>query len=210
MANGNRISLSNDTGTGSGPVFNALGVTRDPASGVIYVASAEADRKIYSVTLPGGDRTIISDAATGVGPVFDELDSVTIDETTGDLFTNGEDALGNVVFKVDPATGDRTIVSAGDGPILSSISEVRYWQEEEVVLASGEAEGALFRVDPASGDRFIVSGPTVGQGPYMGDLSSFALHTPSRVAFVIGSGDAGYRIFAVDLDSGDRVIIAAD
>ncbi|HEX6928593.1 MAG TPA: hypothetical protein VF267_05055 [Gammaproteobacteria bacterium] len=211
MTNGDRTSLSNDRGKGSGPVFNAMDVTTDSSSGTVYVASGESDNKVYSIALPSGDRTIVSDATTGTGPVIGDIESITIDESTGNLFVSGEASLDNyVVFKIDPATGNRSVASAGAGPVLGSLPEARYWEEEGVVLVADAHNAALIKMDPATGDRSVVSGPTVGQGTGLYSLNSFALHAPSRVAFVVSDEEGIYRIYAVDLESGDRVVVAAD
>src|SRR5206468_492485 len=64
-----------------------------------------------------GDRTVISsDATTGQGPSFGDLHAIAV-EADGHLVVAGSGFTGNGnwVVRVDPHTGNRTVIS-GQGP----------------------------------------------------------------------------------------------
>lgn len=135
------------------------------------------------------------------------------------------------IFKVDTATGDRTLVSGwgldgekllGSGPADQPPGSLELGPDGKV--AYGMTPGALLRIDLETGDRTLVSaaetlhdssqadkafGPR-GEGPAEEDL--FADRGPVWDDFVldVANGRAvvleelGGPLWAIDLDSGDR------
>ena len=89
----------------------------------------------------------------------------------GDIVTAG----GGMVTRVDPTTGDRTIVSctdiavcpgglvgSGPGIIFNGIA----FEADASLVVPGFVNGVgvdfvLLRIDPATGDRAVISGPAV-------------------------------------------------
>ena len=217
-ANGNRTVLSGSlAGIGTGAAISPAHVMSTPASDRLYLISDAAGDKVYSVQLPSGNRAIVSDDLTGTGPAIIISRSLVVDETGVVYIGNGGGGASAQVLKVDPSTGDRSNVSAGTGPSLGTglPAELRYWQDEGSLLVAifktGAEGGSIMGVDPATGDRETLSSMTVGKGPALHAVAGMGFHAPRRLAFVSGRDAVGvHRIFAVDLENGDRVIIAAD
>ena len=75
------------------------------------------------------------------------------------------------VFRVDPVSGDRTIVSGGDtgsGPAFGTTIGISVEADGSLVVTDF---GEVLRVDPVSGDRTIVSDSSTGSGPAFGTPS---------------------------------------
>ena len=95
---------------------------------------------------------------TGTGPALSFPVSIAV-EASGDLVVLdfGLDA----VLRVDPVTGDRTIVSddagTGAGPAFSLPTDIAVEASGDLVVTDGDFD-AVFRVDPVTGDRVILSG----------------------------------------------------
>ena len=74
------------------------------------------------------------------------------------------------VIRVDPMTGDRTIISDnthGTGPAFVQAEGITLLPNGHLLVGDSFAAGGgqLLSVDPVTGDRTIVSGPSVGSGP---------------------------------------------
>lgn len=71
------------------------------------------------------------------------------------------------VVRVDPVTGDRTIVSdagTGAGPFFGFLAGIAVEADGDLVVTDQTLQ-AVLRVDPITGDRTIVSGAGTGAGP---------------------------------------------
>jgi len=160
---GNRTIISG-AGHGSGPNFGSPSGVAVEADGNLVVADWTANA-VFRVDPVTGDRTIISNASTGSGPAFDnplvpavEADGniVVVD---GKIFGSGS---VNAVIRVDPITGDRTIVSDathGSGPDIGSPGGITVAPNGDLLVVSQGVPGVL-RIDPVTGDRSYASGGT--------------------------------------------------
>ena len=119
-------------------------------------------------------------AAVGSGPDFGSPAGLVV-ESSGDILVTG-DAL----FRVDPTTGNRTIIS---GPVVGSGPDFEGNPAGLVVESSGDIlvattnnKTAVFRVDPTTGTRTIVS---------TADLTSvcFGVRLPFPCCTGFGTGD---------------------
>ena len=113
-------------------------------------------------------------------------------EASGDLVVvdTGLDA----VVRVDPVTGDRTIVSdagTGTGPAFNSPRGIAVEASGDLVVVDSDLD-AVFRVDPVTGDRslvsfgngFIVLGDANGDGVFNNlDIAAFVLALTNPAAY---------------------------
>ena len=71
------------------------------------------------------------------------------------------------VIRVDPVSGDRTILSdasIGSGPGFVSPFGIAVEADGGLVVRDFGLD-AVVRVDPVSGDRTLISDPSIGSGP---------------------------------------------
>jgi streptogramin lyase len=206
---GDRTIVS-DANTGSGPAFERLygGIAVEADGNVVVTAGAGAVIRVDPVT---GDRTIVSDADTGSGPAFGApLGNVASErsiavEADGNLLVLDAELVA--VFRVDPVTGDRTIVSDADtgsgaafGAPLRGVAVEADGNVVVTVVAAGAA-GAVIRVDPVTGDRTIVSDASTGDGGAL--LGAYGIAVEADGNLVV-TDDLLWAVIRVDPVSGDR------
>jgi hypothetical protein len=119
-----------------------------------------------------------------------------------------------VVLRVDPVTGDRTVVSSpgvGAGPDLGFPFDLAL-EPDATILVADTLLDAVFRVDPDTGDRSIVticSSPfcstQVGGGPALMQTWAIAREADGRILLVDLAADT---LYDVDPVSGDRTAVA--
>jgi uncharacterized protein YjbI with pentapeptide repeats len=108
---------------------------------------------------------------------------------------------------VDPATGNRSIVSDlnnGTGPALSAPGGIVVDADGSLLVVDLVLR-AVLRIDPATGDRSLVSGGGIGDGPAFSGPVGIAVQANGSILVTDNLLPA---LFAVDPDSGDRVILA--
>ena len=183
---GDRSIVSSNT-VGSGVVgFGIAGLIALESDGSVLVYSRQF-HALFRVDPVTGDRTIFSQDSTllvtpiGTGPDFAEVFQVTVAADGGVLFVNEGAPTNAFVLRVDPLTGDRTVVSGcdeligtcqsvvGAGDLLVSPRGIAVEADGNLIVsdrAAGPAPpGVLFRIDPATGDRTIIASFFVGTGP---------------------------------------------
>ncbi len=171
---GDRTIISDHT-TGSGPNLissSALALEADNS----IVALDRSRKAVMRIDPVSGDRMIVSDDATGSGPVFLSPAALAI-EADGSIVVTDERLFyrgASAVVRIDPVSGDRTIVSndtTGIGPILWAPAALAIEADSSLVVAN-HYDGALFdaaaadlvRIDPVSGDRTVFSFSMFGVG----------------------------------------------
>src|SRR5215207_5413697 len=100
----------------------------------------------------------------GGGPDFETPTGLAVEADGKLLFT---DLSLLAVVRVDPSSGDRTIVSdagTGSGPDFQSPINLAVEAGGQLVVVD-TGLSAVLRVDPASGDRTVVSDANTGTGP---------------------------------------------
>ena len=208
LASGDRTLVSGGA-TGTGPAFgNPYDLALDAANDRVLVL--DTGLGVFSVALATGDRVIVSDAATGTGPIWNFPRSLAFDPATGTAFVL--DYTTDVLYAVDVATGNRSVVSdnvgAGTGPNFDVPHDMApdFANNRVLVVDYGFGNDAILAVDLATGDRSFVSGAGVGSG--VGFLNPYyiALDIANSRAFVYDVAITGVVI--VDLDSGQRAIAA--
>src|SRR5262249_51885670 len=150
--------------TGSGPPFGSPVDIDVEASGTLVVVD-HALRAVVRVDPRSGDRSLLSGCTNpdctetiGSGLNFDLPRSLAV-EHDGHLVV--PDNRLNAVVRVDPTTGDRSLVSGqgrGGGPSTPNVEGIAVEANGALVVTSSSG-GGVVRVDPVNGDRTIVSGP---------------------------------------------------
>jgi hypothetical protein len=177
---GNRTRVSGCTDTlcssqvGTGPAIGRVYGIAVEGSGQILVADSLALLRIDPVT---GNRSVLSGCANpactvviGSGPGFGEPVGVAL-ETDGSILVtdSADDAIFSAVFRVDPATGARSLLSGcadpacssavGGGPAFAKAFGIALEAGGDLLLTDRSLD-AVFRVDAATGDRTLLSGCT--------------------------------------------------
>lgn len=170
LSTGDR-SLISGMGAGSGPEFTRLGGGHFVSDSKLIVPDSQG--LIFEVDLTSGHRSILSGGMHGSGPAFAIPSDLTV-LANGDIYAI--DALydfSNLVleerlFKVDPVTGIRTIVSVIPWP--DRLGERIITEGDSSLLIS--SPGSLLRYDPISGESEVISSDVIGAGPalYWGDV----------------------------------------
>jgi sugar lactone lactonase YvrE len=196
-----------EAGVGSGPGFKApLGIAVE-ADGSLVVTDIDL-RAVVRVDPTSGDRTIISDNTTGTGPNLKVVWGIAV-EADGSLVVtdSGLNAL-NATVRVDPVSGDRTIVSdntTGSGPSFGQGPFGIAVEANGSLVVTDQDLEAVVRVDPASGNRTIVSDASRGSGPEFGAPTGIAVEANGGLVVVDNSLEAVVR---VDPISGNRTIVS--
>ncbi|WP_428263541.1 DUF4215 domain-containing protein [Haliangium sp.] len=154
----------------------------------------------------GGD--LDEELRVGVGPDFVDPVVVTWDPSQGRALVF--DAALDGLFAVDPATGERTLLSSasrdGQTPVREPVGLVWDPVHERALVLDGEPEVArLLSVDPVTGERALVTNLFAVYQP-----ADLAWDTSSLRALTIESDlDAtSMHLDAIDPDTGTRVTLS--
>ena len=181
---------------------------------------------LFQVDPRSGTRTIVSDATTGFGLPLQPPASIAV-EADGSLMVtgigrldlrSGATLLPPTLFRVDPRSGNRTLVSGcidsdcipivGSGPPLLVPVGLAVERNGSLVVANSKtalARGNILRVQPSSGDRLAVSDLTTGRGsPFINPTAIAVEDDEHLVAFdcVLAA------VVRVDLRTGDRTLVS--
>ncbi len=223
---GDRTLLSGaDRGRGQQFVF-PVGIAVEPAGTLAVVDALSA--AIIRVDPATGNRTLISGfpsgfragqpgAERGEGPTFVFPRDIVVDETEDGYTLVVVDAAEEMVIRVHPETGDRTLISGdnnftdvkrGEGPIVFPFG-VAVEADGSVVVADPRLN-AVFRADLATGDRTVVSGcrdvscaTIAGSGDNFG--APVGLTVVDDMIYVLDR--ANLALFRVNPSTGDRDLL---
>ena len=115
-------------------------------------------------------------------------------------------------MRVDPVSGDRTIVSddtTGSGPnLLHAIDLVV--ESGGSIVALDSRRKAVMRIDPVSGDRTIVSDDTTGSGPIFSRPRDLVIEADGNLVMVDIDAYAEGMVALIRIDpvSGDRTVFS--
>lgn len=208
---GDRTIISDIT-TGAGTSFTELtrAIYYDETNDrVIVIDDNGAALSLVAVDINSGDRSILSDSTTGLGPDLADSHSIVFDSLNSRLIIAGD----NMVMAVDPASGDRSIISSdtvGTGPLLIDARSFALDAANNRILVNDNDRPAIIAVDLTSGDRSLVSGAgdnnSLGNGPLLSDNEGIAIDTQNNIAYIV---DDDYpAIIQIDLSTGDRAFVA--
>jgi len=219
-ASGARTIQSSLT-VGTGPALDyPAGIALDLERGRALVLNYPS--ALFALDLATGERTLLSDAATGSGPTF-FVNSF----TPSDLVLDGERALFLADFDeggsfhtglmaVDLASGDRSVLSSpsvGSGPSLGFPVGLVRDGERLLTLASVELSGlfelAVVALDPLSGDRSLVTRTSTGSGPALLSASGLALQGERLLVTTVDELGFQPALMSIDLATGARRLISS-
>jgi sugar lactone lactonase YvrE len=128
----------------------------------------------------------------------------------GDLIV--ADIGRDAVFRIDPITGDRTVLTGmgvGSGPSLLQVRGVAIDRWGQIYVTDAEStRRRVVRIDPLSGTRTLVSGMDRGTGPNL--VAPFALAFDSEGELYLSDISTGLdAIFHIDIATGDRTIVSS-
>jgi hypothetical protein len=185
----------------------ALAVTLRPGDIIIGAnigaSTQNPDYGLLEIDPTTGNRTLISDISLGSGPAFnDPLDTVTI-QSDGSLLvtTQGQSPSSLNLYRVDPTSGNRTIISTAVGSSGPASDYVTARQFGSELLLSG---GPIVAVDPATGNRTLISGTGLGTGPA---FDSLGMTLSGGNLFVADTG--GFTILKIDPSTGNRTVVSS-
>lgn len=176
---------------------------------------------LFRVSLATGNRTIVSNFADpGQGPLGGEPSGVAVEASGSILVADANTGTfpAGAVFRINPASGARTIVSdfanLAQGPLGSLPVAVHpagsgLWVADQFQRAFPQApgNGQLFQVDSGTGARMLVSDfSTATQGPIGFNLNDVKTDSGGAVLvldFDAGTGSRG-ALFAVNAATGVR------
>ena len=170
---------------------------------------------VVEVNPATGARTLISGGGRGSGPALAVPDTVAV-EASGDILVSNEGVTGGTqLLRINPATGDRVVLSAngtGTGPTITGASVGL----ENGVIYLMDQNGTIMSVDPLTGDRTLISGPTRGTGPGFVFPVSMASDSANSVVVLdmkqapAGPGFGLGALIRVDLATGNRTVLSVD
>jgi hypothetical protein len=161
-----------DNATGIGPNFLfPRGIALDSANNRALVVDSipPSLADVVVVDFSTGDRTILSDGVTGMGPNFSSPRGIALDSANNRaLVVDSIPPLLAAVVAVDISTGDRSILSdivTGLGPNFSSPLGIALDSANNRALVVDSSLAAVVAVDISTGDRIILSDGVNGMGP---------------------------------------------
>ena len=218
LSNGNRTVISEGNGEapeiGTGPEIEFMqGIALDSASNRVLVSAEHSDSSvdaIIAVDLSNGNRSILSDAATGSGDEFSSPLDMVVDAANNRLLS-ADQTRG--MFAIDLSTGDRTVITKPTdfyGANLSRIQSVAYDPASDTAYVPDSTQDVIFEVDVATGDRTVLSSSDVGAGSVETEIYSMTGiaydEANNRVLLPNWSFDL---VIQADLGSGDRAVVSS-
>lgn len=189
-------TLVSGGGVGAGTSFQyPQYIAHDAGNARLLVVDPANNRDaVFAVDIATGDRTVLSDASTGLGTTFNAPGAIALSDDGSMAYMS--DTGRDVIFSIDLATGDRTIVSGGgvgSGTGMANPGGIEVLSGDqlavfchgnqriiEIDLTTGNrtATPSLFPLQPwagallASGEYFFAS--TTGAGLYRVDFETGA------------------------------------
>jgi hypothetical protein len=217
LATGDRTQIASLNS--SAPPIGHVSHMRLDASGnrVLFTdATYGGNNALYAIDLATGVRRTITDSSHGTGPAFTFAANITLDPSTSPTRALISDQGLGGIFAVDLATGNRTVLinpfanvsSPGDNVPSGTFLDVR---NSRLLSLRVGAVSNLFSVALPGASQQIIAGddPTTsaitGTGPLPFGCFALDVSTTDGVAFVACPWIT--TIMAVDLVSGDRVIV---
>jgi cysteine-rich repeat protein/uncharacterized repeat protein (TIGR03803 family) len=229
--NGSRTLLSNFGNPAQGPAAGAPdGVVLGPDGNLLVVTAngGMANRgALFRVNPVTGFRTLVSDFGNATqGPLgLQPIAVAVISSDEGlvldiDGITPGGSAANGLLFRVNLATGARTILSdfsqIAQGPRAADPSDVEVEANGSLLVVESTLgitvnQGLLFRVDPVSGVRTVLSDfGNAAQGPLGRHPFGVAVEPSGSVLVVdnvAGTNNRG-TLFRVDPTTGMRTVLS--
>jgi hypothetical protein len=209
--------IVSDANTGSGPLFSSpTDLAIDAGANRAFVV--DGGPEVIEVNLASGERSIVSGAGRGIGPEWTGPARIALDLNNNRLYildSPQSTAFPDpAVYAVDMSSGDRAIVSSsavGAGPEFSSLGlrGIAFDSGNSRILVTDSFKRAVLTVDPVNGDRAILSQQgQVGTGIDNFFPSDLVVDESQGRALVGAFLDLDIGVIAIDLDTGDRELLA--
>lgn len=210
MVSGDRVIIASES-VGSGPAITASrGIALNPESGLLYFADADAGA-VIALNVSDMSREIVSSPDIGTGEGFIEPAGIAFDPVSKRIFVSDR-GLGGTdsarVFAIDPETGNRTTIYEpyiDPLPNLGDVGDIDIMPDgNRILIRSNHDQIALLDVDGHA--REIFSSNDIGKGEFLMNVTSVAVSPNGVVAYFTSYNYQA--LFAVNLATGDRVIVA--
>ncbi len=196
-ATGNRTNLFSSFDPNQPDIATITGIALDSDNSIVVLD--HLSHTILRTDPVTGFRTLISGPTRGSGPGIDFGGGVSVDPSGNIYATVSNAAAESAIFKIDPLTGDRSIVSGwGRGAGEDFFSDIRDVQVVDDHTAIAINLLNIFQVDLATGNREVVAS-LYPQDPRIESLSSIARLPDGR--FVLTDEYEG-KVYTLDLNSG--------
>ena len=212
LTNGNSTVLSNNSGLGTGVLFNepsnvSLETTKNRA--LVYDSGLDS---ILAVDLSTGNRSVIASNTVGTGNPLNAIRSLKFD--SGKLIAL---SWPSVILEINLENGNRDVISYGYGE-----SEQYYYATQLLVdttnnryLISGFADStsandrdSVAAVDKDTKERSILFKETVSSGPEMDGIAVMAIDPSTDIGYIWDR--ASRSIYEVNLSTGERKLFMMD
>ena len=221
---GNRNVLQNSR-TGSGIELYAPKGVALGTNGVVVVADeGNYERTVTNTSVvlrwpllvqiepSTGNRSVLSAGSNtgvqrGTGSNFDLPRGVAC-ENAGTFVVTDSGYSNPKVVRVDPATGNRTILSSssvGTGTVFASPYGIAL-ENSGFFVVSDTGLNAILRVDPATGNRTVLSGAGVGAGPAFTQLRGVAVLQDGTIVATDATLGA---VLVVNGSTGNRTVLSS-
>jgi hypothetical protein len=215
-----------DPNTGTGPElgpsdsYSAQALALDSPRNRLLVSTSgygTSSAAVTAVDLASGDRELVSGAVRGTGPGLNSLsEGLLIDPRPSSDVARAFHLNTHSLLTIDLINGDRSLFSTGYSPTIGLGPPLLYANDldidrlNETLIVSCWSFLAGVRLD--NGNRATLSGrdaqtdTVVGLGPELDRPNGVAFDARRNVTYV--SNPLRGALFAVDMVTGDRVIIA--
>lgn len=171
---------------------------------------------LYVINFQDLTRSTVTSATRGAGPLFDRASAFVLDPAGQPARALVEDEGPGGILSVDLATGDRSVFLAPwaeDPQPGASVASAMFLDTEfsRLIATRVGSTSNLFSISLDTGVQRVISGldpvagNVVGRGPL--PYGAMALDVDADGVAYVGNAWIG-GIFAIDLVSGDRVLIA--
>jgi hypothetical protein len=165
--------------------------------------------KVLKVDLNSGVVTTLADSVTGTGDELRNIDSIACNENEN-LVTTLDSVVRNggfnSLYDINATTGNRSLRYVfTNGPVTVNPDAIVFEGLNNSILMTSQGDDrSIIRLDDVN-QIIPISNSLRGRGPLWSSSFTIAVDEDNARVFAEGFSD---RIFLVDIDSGDRVVIA--
>ena len=186
-------------------------VVVDAANDRAFVFDGSLDA-VFEIDLASGDRTILSDASTGSGPDFGNVDNMALDSANNRLMLAG---IGGYVISVDLTSGNRATfvdVRPEFEPNKVDFRGIAVDAVNDNLLVADSRLDQVLRFDLITPVRTVLVGNGAGSGPESTVLYSVQglAFDSSRDRLMLTRSGVADSLIAVDMIDGSRQTLSDD
>jgi sugar lactone lactonase YvrE len=173
--------------------------------GVVISVEPRSDGHLGALrTVSGGVEGREGAGPQGTGPGFAQVTGIAIDDSGNILIADGGSPQ---VLSIDPATGNRTLVSSatrGTGTAFLRLQDLTVDSNGSILVLDSMWD-AVFSIDPDTGDRTVISDSSRGTGPLLHYTRGMTLDLSGNILVTDSVHDA---VILIDPVSGNRTIVS--